>query len=48
MNKTRILIAALPLLAIGGLWVYRNADGSEGPAYRFATVERGNIESTWN
>lgn len=46
MKKTRILLAAIPLLAVAGLWVYRSADGSEGPAYRFATVERGNIEAT--
>jgi HlyD family secretion protein len=45
-KKTRILIGAIPFLALGGLWVYRSADGSEGPAYRFATVERGNIEAT--
>lgn len=46
MKKTRILFAAIPLLAVAALWVYRSADGSEGPAYRFATVERGNIEAT--
>jgi HlyD family secretion protein len=46
MNRNRILIAAIPLLAVAGLWVYRSADGSEGPAYRFATVERGDIEAT--
>jgi HlyD family secretion protein len=46
MNRNRILLAAIPLLAVAGFWVYRSADGSEGPAYRFATVERGNIEAT--
>ena len=44
--KKRILIAAIPLLAIAALWVYQSADGSEGPAYRFVTVERGDIEAT--
>src|SRR5688572_4770807 len=46
MKKARVLIAAIPLLAIPALWVYRSADGSEGPAYRLAAVERGNIEAT--
>jgi HlyD family secretion protein len=46
MHRNRILLATIPLLAVAGLWVYRSADGSEGPAYRFATVERGDIEAT--
>lgn len=46
MKRTRVLIATVPLLAVGGLWIYRSADGSEGPAYRFATVERGTVEAT--
>jgi HlyD family secretion protein len=46
MKRTHVLIATASLLAIGGFWIYRSADGSEGPVYRFATVERGNIEAT--
>lgn len=46
MKKMRVLIVAVPLLAAAALWVYQSADGSEGPAYRFAAVERGNIEAT--
>jgi HlyD family secretion protein len=30
----------------GALWIYRNAEAHEAPAYRFATVTRGNLEST--
>ena len=29
-----------------GLWIYRNAEAHEAPSYRFATVSRGNLEST--
>jgi HlyD family secretion protein len=29
-----------------GLWAYRRAKGAEAPVYRFATVERGNLESS--
>src|SRR5918993_262961 len=38
--------AVVGAVAAGGLWMYRNAEASEGPAYRFATVTRGNLEST--
>jgi HlyD family secretion protein len=33
-------------VAAGALWIYRNAEAHEAPAYRFATVTRGNLEST--
>ena len=45
--KTRYLaIAAVALASGAGLWIYRRADASEAPAYRFATVERGTVQST--
>ncbi|HEU4563204.1 MAG TPA: efflux RND transporter periplasmic adaptor subunit [Gemmatimonadaceae bacterium] len=47
MKKTRITaIATAIVLLAGGVWLYRRADAREVPAYRFATVERGSIQST--
>src|SRR4029079_7456933 len=47
MNKKRIAAAdAVVVLAAGGLAIYRRADAKQAPAYRFATVTRGNLEST--
>lgn len=46
-NKTRFAAGAILLaVAAGGLWLYRNAEAREAPAYRFATVTRGDLEST--
>ena len=47
MNKKRIAAAvAVVVLAAGGVAVYRRADAKQAPAYRFAAVTRGNLEST--
>jgi HlyD family secretion protein len=48
MNKQRSLIAiiVIALLSVAGVLVYRVAYAKEAPAYRFATVQRGNIQST--
>jgi HlyD family secretion protein len=48
MNKKRSLIAiiVIALLSVAGVLVYRVAYAKEAPAYRFATVQRGNIQST--
>jgi HlyD family secretion protein len=47
MNKKRIAAAAaVVVLAAGGVAIYRRADAKQAPAYRFATVTRGNLEST--
>ena len=46
-KKTRFAVGAVVVaVAAGGLWIYRNAEAHEPPAYRFATVTRGNLEST--
>lgn len=46
-KKTRFAVGAIVVaVAAGGLWIYRNAEAREAPAYRFATVQRGNLEST--
>ena len=46
-KKTRFAVGAIvAAVTAGALWIYRNAEASEGPAYRFATVTRGNLEST--
>ena len=46
-KKTRFAVGAI-VVAEGalGLWIYRNAEAREAPSYRFATVTRGNLEST--
>ena len=48
MNKKRSLIAiiVIAVLALAGVLVHRVANAKETPAYRFATVQRGNIQST--
>jgi HlyD family secretion protein len=33
------------VVVVAGFWAYRRAKGGEAPAYRFATVGRGNLES---
>jgi HlyD family secretion protein len=46
-RKTSFTLGAI-IVAAGalGLWIYRNAEAHDAPAYRFATVTRGNLEST--
>jgi len=47
MKKTRIAAAAaIVLIAASGVAMYRRADSSQVPAYRFATITRGNLEAT--
>jgi HlyD family secretion protein len=46
MSKSRWWIAFLLVAAGVGSWIYWRADADPGPAYRFATVERGDIEAT--
>jgi len=46
-KKKRFAVGAvIAAVAAGGLWIYRNAEAHEAPAYRFATVQRGDLEST--
>ena len=46
-KKTRFAVGAIVVAAGAlGLWIYRNAEAHEAPSYRFATVTRGNLEST--
>ena len=46
-KKTRFAVGAVVVaVGAGALWIYRNAEAHEAPAYRFATVTRGNLEST--
>jgi len=44
-KKSLIAVAVIAVLAIIGVLIARVAFAREAPAYRFATVERGNIES---
>jgi HlyD family secretion protein len=47
MKKTRIAAAAaVVVLAASGVAIYRRADAKDAPAYRFATVTRGNLAAT--
>ncbi|HEX2832031.1 MAG TPA: efflux RND transporter periplasmic adaptor subunit [Thermoanaerobaculia bacterium] len=48
MNKKRSLtiLALIVLIATGAFFVNRAASARETPAYRFATVERGDVQST--
>jgi HlyD family secretion protein len=44
-RKSIVLGVAVLLVAALGFWAYRNAGGNDKPTYRFATVERGNLEA---
>jgi HlyD family secretion protein len=46
MNKKPVLIAVI-VLAIGaiGFWAWKKSTASAAPTYRFATIERGNLEA---
>jgi HlyD family secretion protein len=47
MQKSRIAAAAaIVLVAATGVAMYRRADSSPTPAYRFAAITRGNLEAT--
>ena len=48
MTKTRITAAAVAGFTLlgTGLWMYRRAEASEAPAYRYAQVERGSLQAT--
>src|SRR5947207_4218886 len=47
MNKTKMVAIATGLAVLsGGAWMYSRADAKEATAYRFASVERGNLQAT--
>jgi HlyD family secretion protein len=47
MKKTRIAAAAaVVVLAASGVAIYHRADAKQAPAYRFATITRGNLAAT--
>ncbi|NUO65574.1 MAG: efflux RND transporter periplasmic adaptor subunit [Gemmatimonadaceae bacterium] len=47
LNGTKITAAAAGVAILAGTgWFYSRADGSEGPAFRTAAIERGNVRST--
>src|SRR3712207_5414951 len=47
MKPIRITAAAAAITALGGgLWFYQRADAREVPAYRFAAVQRADVQST--
>jgi HlyD family secretion protein len=46
-KNTGFAVGAIVVVAGAlGLWIYRNAEAHVAPSYRFATVTRGNLEST--
>ena len=44
LKLTGIAVAAIILAGSG--WIYKRADGKEAPAYRTATIQRGNVKPT--
>ena len=47
MNGKRIAAAAaVVVVAASSVAMYRRADAKDIPAYRFATITRGNLEAT--
>jgi HlyD family secretion protein len=46
MNRMRVLIGvAFALVAVAAIWAYRHSQEDEASPYRFATVERGDLEA---
>lgn len=46
MKPRAIWLSAIGVVVVvAGFWAYRRAKGGEAPAYRFATVGRGNLEA---
>ena len=47
MKKMKITAAAVGVIILAGTgWFYKRADGSEAPAYRIATIQRGSVKPT--
>src|SRR5919199_3610606 len=46
MKKLHVGVAVAGLATAMGAWMYSHAQASDVPAYRYATVERGNLQST--
>ncbi|HEX6965062.1 MAG TPA: efflux RND transporter periplasmic adaptor subunit [Gemmatimonadaceae bacterium] len=46
MKKLKVAAAITVLALAAGLWMYSRASAHETPAYRYATVTRGNLQST--
>ena len=47
MNKIKITAVAVGVIMLAGSgWIYKRADGKEAPAYRTATIQRGNVKPT--
>jgi HlyD family secretion protein len=45
MKRTQLIALVSVLVIAGGFWIYRRATHEEAPAYRFAVIERGDLES---
>lgn len=46
MKRMRIIAAAAVLVLVtAGFWLLKRADAAEAPAYRFAAIERGDLEA---
>src|SRR5688572_22906826 len=45
MKRTQLIALISVVVIAGGFWIYRRATHEEAPAYRFATIERGDLES---
>jgi HlyD family secretion protein len=46
MNKRPLVIAVIALVAVAaGIWIWRKSSADDTPVYRFATVERGDLEA---
>jgi HlyD family secretion protein len=45
MKRTQLIALISVLVIAGGFWIYRRATHEEAPTYRFAAIERGDLES---
>jgi multidrug efflux pump subunit AcrA (membrane-fusion protein) len=46
MTKSRLITAVVAVVVIAVAWIPWRGRGDDGPAYRFATAERGDLEAT--
>lgn len=45
MTRKNIVIAVILVALVGGYWLYARVTNDAGPAYRFVTVERGDVRA---
>ncbi len=46
MSKKTVIFAVIAIaIAAGGFWVWKKSTANAAPTYRFATIEKGDLEA---